>query len=82
MSPPIVRPGYIFEIFQNGHIFFEILIFLNIKKKKTARASAWAGRGWQAEQASGRESGVAGWRLAPGRRGRLGFFSFLYLKKN
>ena len=36
------------------------------------RASAWAGSGWQAERASGRESGVAGWRLAPGRRGRLG----------
>ena len=27
------RPGYIFEIFQNGHIFLNF--FLNIKKKKS-----------------------------------------------
>ena len=28
------RPGYIFEIFQNGHIFLKFYFFLNIKKKK------------------------------------------------
>ena len=28
------RPGYIFEIFRNGHIFFEILIFFKYKKEK------------------------------------------------
>jgi hypothetical protein len=28
------RPGGIFEIFQNGHIFLKFLFFKNIKKKK------------------------------------------------
>ena len=28
------RPGGIFEIIQNGHIFLKFLFFLNIKKKK------------------------------------------------
>ena len=28
------RPGGIFEIIQNGHIFFKFLFFKNIKKKK------------------------------------------------
>ena len=28
------RPGDIFEIFQNGHIFLKFLFFKNIKKKK------------------------------------------------
>ena len=28
------RPGAIFEIFQNGHIFLKFLFFLNIKKRK------------------------------------------------
>ena len=28
------RPGYIFEIFENGHIFLKFYFFLNIKKKK------------------------------------------------
>ena len=27
MSPPIGRPGYIFEIFQNGHIFLKFYFF-------------------------------------------------------
>ena len=31
------RPGDIFEIFQNGHIFFNFLFFKNIKKKKRPR---------------------------------------------
>ena len=36
LSPvaPIGRPGYIFEIFPKPTYIFEILIFLNIKKKK------------------------------------------------
>ena len=32
--PPIGRPGYIFEIFRNGHIFLKFWFCLNIKKKK------------------------------------------------
>ena len=32
------RPGGIFEIFQNGHIFLKFLFFLNIKKKKPRQA--------------------------------------------
>ena len=32
------RPGYIFEIFQNGHIFLKFYFFLNIKKKKPLEA--------------------------------------------
>jgi len=35
-SPPIGRPGYIFEIFQNWTYIFEILNFLKYKKEKTA----------------------------------------------
>ena len=34
------RPGAIFEIFQNGHIFLKFLFFLNIKKKKTLLRTA------------------------------------------
>jgi len=32
------RPGYIFEIFENGHIFLKFYFFLNIKKKKPPQA--------------------------------------------
>ena len=31
------RPGYIFEIFENRHIFLKFYFFLNIKKKKPLR---------------------------------------------
>jgi len=40
---PYGRPGGIFEIFQNGHIFLKFLFFLNIKKKKRLRAVAFSG---------------------------------------
>jgi hypothetical protein len=43
------RPGGIFEIFQNGHIFLKFLFFKNIKKKKApapAQASAASGPVW------------------------------------
>ena len=33
------RPGDIFEIFQNGHIFLKFLFFKNIKKKKPPATS-------------------------------------------
>ena len=47
------RPGGIFEIFQNGHIFLKFLFLKNIKKKKararprarspsSARKASWA----------------------------------------
>ena len=39
LSPYGGRPGGIFEILQNGHIFLKFLFFLNIKKKK--------GPGWR-----------------------------------
>ena len=34
------RPGDIFEIFQNGHIFLKFLFFKNIKKKKRRQGVA------------------------------------------
>ena len=34
------RPGYIFEIFQNGHIFLKFYFFFKYKKEKTARLRA------------------------------------------
>ena len=34
LSPYGGRPGDIFEIFQNGHIFLKFLFLKNIKKKK------------------------------------------------
>jgi hypothetical protein len=44
LSPWGGRPGAIFEIFQNGHIFLKFLFFLNIKKKKTRGALYDLGR--------------------------------------
>ena len=38
------RPGYIFEIFQNGHIFLKILFFFKYKKEKDAERDGWAAR--------------------------------------
>ena len=33
------RPGGIFEIFQNGHIFLKFLFLKNIKKEKTVETN-------------------------------------------
>ena len=35
------RPGGIFEIFQNGHIFLKFLFLKNIKKKKPPASAKW-----------------------------------------
>ena len=59
------RPGDIFEIFQNGHIFLKILFFKNIKKKKAPQAE------WRISVV-GRE--LAG--PAPPVRGRGSYISF------
>ena len=40
------RPGYIFEIFENGHIFLKFYFFFKYKKEKTAgRGGEPGGRG-------------------------------------